>query len=1107
MPIHYDEEFVQDEPSFDIGWSIDPEGAAGNTLEDIVVTINSMQDRVDGGVKSQIAQVQTAINLLQNRFRTDIQKRIDVPSASLIELQERIAVDSAGRMADIGERFNGFISMIAGDDDTFNQCRDRCRQTFLDCADDPDNQDLHSQLVCESLLWECVQMCRPGDDSGTDPPIGQPPAMELNLPWPPTSPPGGGQIPRPGDPDWPFPTPDDPGVPTYPTTPGPGMPAAPVPEPGDFELPPGVELDPDGSTSDKRVCEMGNMSAIRIAGEAWGNFFVNDGHIDFPPPISSDGFGEAQWDILPWDDRHYQDDNVLWIPVLERCDAGELGCTKGADGVWYAPKVYRARCTPVFPLPGPDMPGLRPGPDAMCCPPTNYACRLYFDCQTYEVYGILVPEGSPPTPRHNDDIAIGSSGITQDMFRGMINACGDYDPHDPETLRPPFPEGIDEVSYCLELTAAAVISNIVQDPGTLCAMLGFNKDDDGNIMDPDWVQKMNYPNNLLAKAVLGPIKFICQWLNNNVDKWLRLTDCFGPGMKDIIGTRIVLSIVSLITGRALSNWDLSLEQQANYKCPVAVPTEGNAIVAYLANNISEEVARCWVQANNYHWDDYKHVINASRSKLGVNELIQLNLRGEIGNQEMSDRVRELGFLGMQEPDEFMELSKWVPGPADLIRWMVRDVEDVAIVQRFDLDADFDAKFAGQVEKYSEWQHIDKQDMLRYWRSHWTIPGPHQLYEMYHRLRYTDIPANERVSREDIETALKQQDIAPFWVDRLLAVSFRPLTRVDVRRAYRIGSINRQQVERAYKELGYNDSNATILGDFAEQLVRNTWIKSPLIGRYVKGEINQGELMNMAIQEGALPELIPEMISRGDALRYADTRGTCIKGLHRRYMEAEFTAPQAYAELVLIGVDPVQATTLTDAWECELAAGGKHAPASTLCGWWQDGIIDTAEFYQRLINLGYENDLALNFLAQCEIKHNRKIATEERQRMKQIEAEKQAKQVEKERKQRDAATDKMRKTRQKREDILVESAKRLANRLDDDIVLTMREVKATNASMKSLMTWTEAVIVQSIAQASQIKELANLSEFQPIVLGLLNERPVDQLSGNGNGNGSGGSSSS
>ena len=735
---------------------------------------------------------------------------------------------------------------------------------------------------------------------------------------------------------------------------------------------------------------------------------------------------------------------------------------------------------------------------------------------TFEVYGLLTTEGSLPVPRHNDDIAIGSSGLTENQWQGMRNACGGYDPLQPEDTEPPLAPGINEVSYCLELTPAAVISNIYDDPSTICEMLGFNKDEEGRILDPDWIERLPALQRVFARVLMQPIRFICQWLNDNVDKWLRLIGCGGPGMKDIIGTRIGLAIVSLITGRALSNWDLSLEQQSNFKCPVSVPTEGNAIVAFLANTINEQVAKCWVQANNYHWDDFKHVIDASRSKLGVNDLIQLRLRGQLTDAGMQDRVRELGFLRGSESSEFLELSKWIPGPADLIRWMVRDVEDMAIVNRFQLDTDFNAKFAGQVEKYSEWQHIDKQDMLRYWRAHWTIPGPHQLYEMYHRLRYPFIPANERVTRADVETALKQQDIAPFWVDRLLAVSFKPLTRVDVRRAYRIGSINRPQVEQAYKELGYSDANAAILGDFAEQLVKNTWIKSPLIGRYVKGEINAIELSDLALQEGALPVLIPDMLDRGDALRDADTKGVCIKGLHRRYMEAEFTPAEADTELVLIGVDPVQATSLVDAWECELAAGGKHAPASTLCGWWTDGIIDTAEFFQRLINLGYENDLALNFLAQCEIKHNRRIATEERQRMKQIqaenkriakEAEKQAKQVERDRKRREDAAAKMRSTRGKREDILVESAKRLANRLDDDIVMTMREVKATNAAMKGLMSWTEAVIVQSIAQASQIKELPNLSDFQPIVLGILNERPVDQLTGNGNGNGQGGSSSS
>jgi hypothetical protein len=1110
MPIFDNDDFASDEPSFDIGWSIDPAGASGDTLDEVVGIINGMQDRVDGGVKSQIAQIQTAINLLQNRLRTDLQQRIDLPSASLIQLQERIAVDSAGRMADIGERFNGFISQIASWDDAVLRCRQRCVTAYQQCHDQPDNVDFSRESECEILLWECVQSCLaasdpgrvppttpwlPGDDSGTiDPPEGVP---GLFMP-PDTISVGGGGEPeigwKPGDPHI---MPGGPELTRPPSAPG-------------TQVPPDFEIDPGGFTSDKRACLLPDMSGVSVWQVGPFEYYVDDGSIHFPSPTTADGIGVGVWEKLPNLFANTQNDKDLWIRVLVPCEPGEQDCVKIGPQGWFMPQVYKGKCQPVLLPMEPVWPEPELGPGGMCCPPTNYGCRLYFDCKTYEVYGILVPDGSQPTPRHNDDIAIGSSGITEDQFKGMIRACGGFDPGLEVGPGSPLPEGIDKISYCLELTAGAVIENIMKDPGTLCAMLGFVKDDDGSIRDPDWIEQLNFPNDVLARALLMPIKFVCQWLNDNVDKWLRLIDCFGPGMKDIIGTRIVLSIVSLITGRALSNWDLSLEQQANFKCPVAVPSAGNAIVAFLANNISEDVAKCWVQANNFHWDDFKHVVNASRSKLGVNELIQLRLRKEISDVEMSDRVRELGFLDTDEPDEFLELSKWVPGPADLIRWMVRDVEDVAIVARFNLDADFNAKFAGQVEKYAEWQNIDKQDMLRFWRAHWTIPGPHQLHEMYHRLRYPFIPANERVSRADIETALKQQDIAPFWVDRIIAVAFKPLTRVDVRRAYRIGSINRPQVEQAYKELGYSDANAAILGDFAEQLVKNTWIKSPLIGRYVKGEINQGELNNLAIQEGALPALIPDMITRGDALRDADTRGKCITSLHKRYMEAEFTPAQALAEVTLIGVDPVVANSLVDAWQCELVAAGKHAPASTLCGWWQDGIIDTAEFYDRLINLGYENDLALNFLAQCEIKLDRKIATIEKQRIKQIEAEnkrvrkeaeKQAKQVDRDRKKRETATDKMRKTRQRREDILVESAKRLANRLDDDIVMTMREVKATNASMKSLMSWTEAAIVQSIAQASQVKEIANLAEFQPIVLGILSERPVGSLSGNGNGNGS------
>jgi len=49
---------------------------------------------------------------------------------------------------------------------------------------------------------------------------------------------------------------------------------------------------------------------------------------------------------------------------------------------------------------------------------------------------------------------------------------------------------------------------------------------------------------------------------------------------------------------------------------------------------------------------------------------------------------------------------------------------------------------------------------------------------------------------------------PFWRDKVKAISYRPYTRVDVRRMHKIGILNDEQVLSAYLDLGYNTERAT-----------------------------------------------------------------------------------------------------------------------------------------------------------------------------------------------------------------------------------------------------------------------------------------------------------
>jgi len=766
---------------------------------------------------------------------------------------------------------------------------------------------------------------------------------------------------------------------------------------------------------------------------------------------------------------------------------------------------------PEVPPPTPEQPYCIPI-CAPACPsedvPDITSCQLWLDCEKREVYiREMDSEGiSIGDPRNLDDILLGTGSVPV----ADIDCPGDEPPEEPsDEDTTPGKDMPDKVSLteCRFLPPGYVFSPSSSVSARFCEILGLT-DSEGNTKD---VYDAARPiSTQIGQVGVSLFAGLCR----SVEHILRMFsgapgDCDQATMSSIETTRVFYNIIGMITGTAFENVETRLKQQYDFCNPTRIPPAETAIEAFLGDGINRATAECWVRGNNYIWENYERIVHARRSKLGVHELIQLLLRQEIDAGEYAKRVRELGFTDQEAAGEFKELSKWVPGPQDLIRWMVRDVEDINIVNTFGLDTDFDGvpsatnhpKFLGKVEEYSEWQNIDKEDMRRMWRAHWDIPGPHQLFEMMHRNRPGRVPAAIETTDTNVELALQQQDIAPYWVKRLMNVSFHPLSRVDIRRAFRIGAINRTDVIEGYKDLGYNDANSIILADFAEQLVLNGWLRSKWIAKLASGELAEAEFNTLLSQEGADAQYVTEARNRAHLLRKADTRKKCLAALREQYFEGAFTDAEAITAVTNLGVDGTTAVDLVEAWSCELRNKSKPVGAATLCTWWTEGVINGDQFHARLRNLGYSEADADNIVEVCEAKYERKLEAAEKARIRKAEAER--KRQEKSDKGRQSSEDreakrlermreKARKVRQRREDLLVESAKRLTNRLKIDIVQTLREVRVTYRNSKNSRLWHEADIIVAIVQASQLKTVDSLPSYTQAVVQILNELPIEAV---------------
>jgi hypothetical protein len=171
-------------------------------------------------------------------------------------------------------------------------------------------------------------------------------------------------------------------------------------------------------------------------------------------------------------------------------------------------------------------------------------------------------------------------------------------------------------------------------------------------------------------------------------------------------------------------------------------------------------------------------------------------RQRVSLVEYKAHLMTLGYTD-RDIDHILELIKIIPPIPDLIRMAVRDTWNEKAVAQYGYDEDFPTAVAD----WSAKQGMGGDWALRYWRAHWELPSVGQAFEMLHRGQLTT---------DELETFLRIADIPSFWRKKLIAISYAPYTRVDLRRMYDLAVLNENELLAAYTDIGYNTEKATKL---------------------------------------------------------------------------------------------------------------------------------------------------------------------------------------------------------------------------------------------------------------------------------------------------------
>ena len=199
--------------------------------------------------------------------------------------------------------------------------------------------------------------------------------------------------------------------------------------------------------------------------------------------------------------------------------------------------------------------------------------------------------------------------------------------------------------------------------------------------------------------------------------------------------------------------------------------------------------------------DIALILETAYTYLPVETMMAAYLRGEKSLPAVRADLTGQG-LRTQDIDNLLALSQIIPNPTDLISMAVREAWDDRVAEQWGYDADFPEEFASWSEKVG----LTREWSKRYWRAHWRLPSVQLGYEMMHR---------GIISIADLEELLRISDYPEGWRDKMVEVAYHPYTRVDVRRMYKVGILDRESVKQAYLDLGYDAEKAEGMTLFTE----------------------------------------------------------------------------------------------------------------------------------------------------------------------------------------------------------------------------------------------------------------------------------------------------
>lgn len=332
------------------------------------------------------------------------------------------------------------------------------------------------------------------------------------------------------------------------------------------------------------------------------------------------------------------------------------------------------------------------------------------------------------------------------------------------------------------------------------------------------------------------------------------------------------------------------------------------------------------------------------------------LRGEISEKDHDILLRRLQYSDASIA-LFKQLYVIIPPISDLITMSVREVFSPETTEKFGQFEDFPTEFAG----FAKLQGLSEDWAKRYWAAHWSLPSATQGFEMLHR---------REIDEKELMMLLKALDVMPFWREKLMAISYNPLTRVDVRRMHKVGVLTEQQVYWSYRDIGYNDENAKRLTEFtvklnsAENAPQSQQVReltrSIIEQAYTRGIISKDEAINRLVGIKYTLSDAEFLIRIQDGIKQVQSTPDLTSDIRKRtfdmilnaYATRSIPKNDAIFQLRQLGLTELEATLEVDNIDYAISLKLKQRYVDSVQDLYTNWTIDKAQLFVYLNDLGF-----------------------------------------------------------------------------------------------------------------------------------------------------------